>query len=66
MNKPERDPQRISNILAGIRIAWEKYPSLRLGQLIVNLSGTSDPYYIEDNEMLWAIQRYVDTPQEGK
>lgn len=31
-----RDPNRIPRILAAIQATWEKYPNLRLGQLIAN------------------------------
>lgn len=31
-----RDPDRIRDVLDAIRRVWEKYPDLRLGQLILN------------------------------
>ena len=30
---------------------WNKYPDMRLGQLIVNISRTSDPFYVEDYDL---------------
>ncbi len=56
-----RDPKRIDNVLAGLKRAWKIDPDMRLGQLVVNLSRTHDPFYVEDNDMLWAIQHYLDT-----
>jgi len=33
-----RDPNRIPEILKELEKIWSKYPDLRLGQLIINLS----------------------------
>jgi len=43
-----RDPARILGVLAKIYVACQASPDLRLGQLIVNLSGSTDPFQIED------------------
>jgi uncharacterized protein YihD (DUF1040 family) len=45
-----RDPARIDRIVGLLRRYWHQYPDLRLGQLIVNVTGSSDPFYREDDQ----------------
>ena len=49
-----RDPKRIPDILDKLSALWEKYPDLRLGQLIANAHNCSpsrqcDIFYLEDD-----------------
>jgi uncharacterized protein YihD (DUF1040 family) len=46
-----RNPKRIEGMLESLRMLWVKQPDIRLGQLIVNLCGSYDPYYIEDDKL---------------
>lgn len=50
-----RDPERIPVILDTIKEIWEKYPDLRLSQLIINAYPQLN-YYTEDDLLLKAIQ----------
>lgn len=54
-----RDPKRIPIAMDYIMHMWEKYPDLRLGQLISNaMHGSSvDLFYIEDDELVGRIQK---------
>lgn len=45
-----RDPKRIPIILKDLQTIWEKYPDLRLGQLLLNLN--YDFYHVEDHELI--------------
>ena len=53
-----RSADRILNILARLSKIWEKYPDLRLGQLLLNCF--SDPllYYIEDDKLIEALESH--------
>lgn len=53
-----RSVDRIPNILDRLGKIWEKYPDLRLGQLLLNCF--SDPllYYIEDDTLIEALESY--------
>ena len=53
-----RSADRIPDILDRISKIWEKYPDLRLGQLLLNCF--SDPllYYIEDDKLIEALESY--------
>ena len=53
-----RSVDRIPNILDKVGKIWEKYPDLRLGQLLLNCF--SDPllYYIEDDKLIEALESY--------
>jgi len=54
-----RDPNRIEPMIQLIRDIWYAYPDLRLTQLIMNaLNINSDPYYIEDDKLKEALQKY--------
>ena len=49
--KIERPVERIDELLDLIRIIWNKYPDLRLGQLILNNVNEDKLYDLEDNEL---------------
>lgn len=49
-----RDPNRIPKVLEIIGLYWMKYPDLRLGQIIGNVS--SIPYYLEDDDLIEALE----------
>ena len=54
---PRRKKERIPIVLDQIRIQWEKYPDLRLGQLL--LSSCRDEqqlFYIEDEQLVEIIK----------
>ncbi len=44
---------------------WEKYPSLRFGQLILNVYGNNGFYYTEDAEFLKQLKDFYDSIPEG-
>ena len=47
-----RDPDRIPGVLAKIQEIWERFPDLRLGQLLENISCGQSIYYMEDDYLL--------------
>jgi hypothetical protein len=53
-----RDPKRIPVTMNDIMHVWERFPDLRLGQLISSaMHGCGvDLYYIEDDELVKRIQ----------
>lgn len=54
-----RDPKRIDSILNRIKQIWNKYPDLRLGQLIINvISDDSILYMLEDEEMIRSLEDF--------
>lgn len=59
-----RDPERIDEILDELEEYWKDNPDLRLGQIISNLSkerrGDSDPFYMEDGNVLRELKRKND------
>lgn len=59
-NKGVRDPKRIERILTKLRRAWHMHPDLRLGQLIVNVTGKSDPFYVEDDKTEQLLSEWLE------
>ena len=59
-----RDPARIEPTLAELRRIWERYPDMRLGQLVVNGARRvdRDPFNVEDDLLLHGL-RQVGTGQ---
>jgi len=54
-----RDPKRINIVLDVIRGIWNKYPDLRLTQLIINaVHPIEDPFYIEDDILIEKLKKY--------
>lgn len=45
------DPSRIKPIIDLLQKQWEEHPQMRLGQLIVNITDSTDPFYVEDDTM---------------
>jgi uncharacterized protein YihD (DUF1040 family) len=47
-----RDPNRIEDVLGTIRKAWEHYPDLRFGQLVLNVASENLLWHLEEIEFL--------------
>lgn len=57
-----RDPKRIQEILEKVREVWEASPDMRLGQLLINVSGQeSNLWNLEDDVLLDDLVEWVDT-----
>ncbi len=61
-----RDPARIRRIGEKLIRAWQTSPDLRLGQLVVNLAGTNDPFNVEDDRAEQALDRFIQTGKIGR
>ena len=55
MKKPVRNPE---GVFAAIRRGLSEFPDFRVCQLIVNAT-LNDPFYIEDNELIKAIDAAI-------
>lgn len=51
-----RDPNRIDVICDLLRDVWKQVPDWRLGQLIFNLTGKYDCFYVEDDTLEEALK----------
>jgi len=51
-----RDPNRIDVICDLLRDVWKQVPDWRLGQLIFNLTGKYDCFYMEDDTLEEALK----------
>ena len=61
LNYKPRSAERIAEMVALLEEIWTKCPDLRLGQLIVNLSGDENKlFYMEDDEMLERMKAFRD------
>jgi uncharacterized protein YihD (DUF1040 family) len=47
-----RDPQRIEVVLGMIRKYWNKYPDMRLMQLLQCALGDGDHFHVEDTVLM--------------
>jgi hypothetical protein len=57
MSESERQT-RMDDVAIALRNAWLRFPYLRLCQLIVNATGRDDPFYVEDRELIEALNSY--------
>lgn len=60
-----RDPNRIPKILVLLKKVWEKYPDLRLGQLVENIArdmGWNDAFYVSDDDLEKELRKHIDLP----
>ena len=53
-----RDPKRIDEILELIGKIWKASPDLRLLQLLSNVTGLENGYYLEDDAFLEQLRAY--------
>jgi hypothetical protein len=37
-------------LLLGLARAWRRHPEMRFCQLVINVAGRDDPFYVEDDE----------------
>ena len=65
MGKESRSPERIEPMLAKIKEAWEIYPDMRLGQLLVSCARTAYLAGVEDEELLAGVQQYIDSMKKA-
>lgn len=61
-----RNPERIRPLCDRLADAWIKLPDLRLGQLLVDSLSGKDPFYIEDEDLIRMIERFVRETRKGK
>lgn len=68
-----RNKDRIKPFCERFAEAWERCPDMRFGQLLFNAFSMTprDPFYIEDEEAISVIEKFVDdsmyyTPDGGK
>lgn len=56
-----RDPNRIDDLLKRLADAWRKCPDMRLGQLMIAVTGDIAPTLgnVEDEELIRAIETLV-------
>ena len=54
-----RNPERIDLILERLKVAWKKYPAMRLGQLLAVCIESSNIAGVEDVDLLAGIERYI-------
>ena len=55
-----RDPRRIPKVLNGLCDIWERYPDIRLGQLLMNVASDPILYNIEDEELVKKVKEYYE------
>lgn len=56
-----RDPNRIPDVLRALGLLWQKYPDLRLGQLLLNFDVA---YYTEDDVVLALLEEALDNSRQ--
>jgi len=54
-----RNPKRIKPISKKLEKAWSLVPDWRLGQLISNLVGGSDPFHYEDDIWERLLDKFI-------
>lgn len=54
-----RDLKRIDRICDLLEVLWKQVPDWRLGQLISNVIGRRDPFFIEDEDMEKSLEYYL-------
>jgi uncharacterized protein YihD (DUF1040 family) len=53
-----RNPKRIQKVLKELEIIWNQNPDLRLCQLIVNVFGEENLYWLEEEELIINLKEY--------
>lgn len=58
-----RDPARIPKVLALLEQYWNRYPDLRLAQIVGNFSPFRDSYHLEDDALIDALEAALDADE---
>lgn len=53
-----RDVNRINKIVVELAEIWKRNPDLRLGQLLLNVARDPQLYYIEDEKLIIALDKF--------
>lgn len=53
-----RDPKRIDDIMKRLKKLWKVFPDLRLGQLLANCLNYQQLYYLEDEDVMKAVEAF--------
>ena len=53
-----RDPKRIDDIMKRLKKLWKVFPDLRLGQLLGNCLNYQQLYYLEDEDVMKAVEAF--------
>ncbi len=66
-----RDPNRIDEVLAALKLAWQKHPWLRLTQVVTTAASLGgwpnpDPFYCEDEMIKRGLETLGSEPPSGK
>lgn len=59
-----RDPNRINRICELLSEVWKQYPDWRLGQLLFNLTGRYDMFYVEDDTIEEELRLNIEKEDE--
>ncbi len=61
-----RDPNRIDPFLEELGKLWKKnFPDWRFTQFIINVFGNRDLFYMEENEFLVEVKKYIESMKKG-
>lgn len=60
-----RDIRRIDRILGVLGDYWKLVPDWRLGQLIKNIFGNNDIFYLEDEQFIEVVRNYFNQEVGG-
>lgn len=55
-----RDKKRIKEFCNKLAELWEQVPDMRFFQLVINIMGDKDFFYMEDDYAIVAIEQYID------
>ena len=55
-----RNPNRIENICQQLGEIWHKVPDWRLAQLMSNVFRTQDCFYMEDQDFIEYIKKFIE------
>lgn len=61
-----RDIRRIDRILEVLGDYWKLVPDWRLGQLISNIFGNNDIFYLEDEKFIEVVRNYFNKEVGGQ
>lgn len=52
----EKDEGRIGEVLSYVGKVWKQFPDMSLGQLLINVTGSSDLYSVDDEQLMERLQ----------
>ena len=63
-DRAQTDQQK-EEVMRRLEVVWKQFPAMRLGQLLVNVTGMNDIFYPEDYAVVRKAEEFAERNRRG-